>query len=97
VGLVEDIARPSHANGAKARGDGTRTAVMSLFGAMNWLYTWHNPKSDPGADTLSRQISDLFLQGITGTVMPTRAAKRNLQPGHKAVRAGRELSRSADE
>jgi TetR/AcrR family transcriptional regulator, cholesterol catabolism regulator len=26
-----------------------RTAVMSLFGMMNWIYTWYNPRVDGGA------------------------------------------------
>src|SRR5260370_5072457 len=24
----------------------TRIAVLSLFGMMNWIYTWHNPRVD---------------------------------------------------
>ena len=50
---------------------------MSLFGAMNWLYTWHNPKSDPDAEALARQISDLFLQGILGTAAVSRSGETN--------------------
>jgi len=42
----------------------TRVAVLSLFGMMNWLYTWYNPRIDPGADELSRQVGDIFLRGI---------------------------------
>ncbi len=97
VGLVDDVVLAAHGNRAALRADSTRTAVMSLFGAMNWLYTWHNPKSDPGAETLSRQISDLFLHGILGQAMPSQAAKRGSRADHKAVRSGREFSRSADE
>jgi len=63
--LVEDVLRPKGASGGM-RLPNTRTAVMSLFGAINWLYTWHNPKSDPGAEALANQISDLFLRGICG-------------------------------
>jgi hypothetical protein len=37
---------------------------MGLFGTMNWLYTWYNPRVDPGADVLAREFSDIFLQGI---------------------------------
>jgi len=42
----------------------TRVAVLSLFGMMNWLYTWYNPRIDPGAGELSRQVGDIFLRGI---------------------------------
>ena len=70
IGLVEDLATAEGltriGSQAAGRGVGTRTAVMALFGTMNWLYTWHNPRVDPDAATLSREISDLFLQGIRG-------------------------------
>jgi AcrR family transcriptional regulator len=42
----------------------TRTAVMSLFGMMNWVYTWHNPRIDAGADQLAREMGDVFLRGV---------------------------------
>jgi AcrR family transcriptional regulator len=42
----------------------TRVAVLSLFGMMNWLYTWYNPRVDPGAADLARQVGDIFLRGI---------------------------------
>ncbi len=41
-----------------------RTAVLSLFGMMNWVYTWHRPQVDPGADALARTISSIFLDGV---------------------------------
>lgn len=40
-----------------------RVAVMSLFGMLNWTYTWHQPRRDPGAAELAAQIGSLFLQG----------------------------------
>ncbi|HEY1272553.1 MAG TPA: TetR/AcrR family transcriptional regulator [Terriglobales bacterium] len=45
----------------------TRISVLSLFGMMNWLYTWYNPKVDGDASALARQIADIFLQGIRET------------------------------
>ena len=42
----------------------SRTAVLSLFGMMNWLYTWYNPRVDAEAADLARQMGDIFLQGI---------------------------------
>lgn len=44
----------------------TRTAVMGLFGMMNWLYTWYKPRVDPEAEVIARQISDIFLRGLRG-------------------------------
>ena len=43
-----------------------RIAVLSLFGMMNWIYTWHNPRVDADAVVLARQMSDIFLTGLLG-------------------------------
>jgi TetR/AcrR family transcriptional regulator, cholesterol catabolism regulator len=58
VGLLEDL--------KKERGlqFSTRTAVMSLFGMMNWIYTWHNPRIDADAEQLAREMGDVFLRGV---------------------------------
>ena len=42
----------------------SRTAVLTLFGMMNWLYTWYNPRVDGDAMQLTREMGDIFLQGI---------------------------------
>jgi AcrR family transcriptional regulator len=42
-----------------------RTAVMSLFGMMNWIYTWYNPRVDGGAEELAQRMGDIFLRGVT--------------------------------
>ncbi len=42
----------------------TRIAVLSLFGMMNWIYTWHNSRVDADADHLAREMSDIFLRGV---------------------------------
>ncbi len=73
VGLVDDLAQAEGLAAASAKaaakgGVSTRTAVMGLFGMMNWLYTWYNPRVDPEAEILAREISDIFLQGIRGGV-----------------------------
>jgi AcrR family transcriptional regulator len=41
-----------------------RTAVMSLFGMINWIYTWYNPRVDGNAEVLAEQMGDLVLNGI---------------------------------
>jgi len=66
--LVDDLVGAEGLNRAGSRGGGTstRTTVMALFGAMNWLYTWYNPRVDPDAAALAREISDVFLRGIRG-------------------------------
>jgi AcrR family transcriptional regulator len=93
VGLVDDLVKVEGLNPVS-----TRSAVMALFGAMNWLYTWHNPRVDPDGATLAREISDLFLQGVRGRATASR--KPHLDAADKgtkqAVRPSREnvLSRN---
>ena len=77
VGLVEELAKaerlPRVGQSAAAKGGvSTRTAVMGLFGMMNWLYTWYKPRIDPDAETIARQIADIFLQGVRGKEGPDR-------------------------
>jgi AcrR family transcriptional regulator len=52
----------------------SRMAVLSLFGMMNWIYTWYNPRVDADAGELARQMGDIFLQGICS------ASKGNRKP-----------------
>jgi AcrR family transcriptional regulator len=40
-----------------------RAAVLALFGMMNWIYTWHRPGTDPGAEELAETFADIFLHG----------------------------------
>jgi TetR/AcrR family transcriptional regulator, cholesterol catabolism regulator len=68
VSLVEDLIR----NRGLKLGVSPRLAVLSLFGMMNWIYTWHNPRVDANAEQLAQQMGDIFLQGI---VVDGRAAK----------------------
>jgi AcrR family transcriptional regulator len=87
VALVDDVLRPERPGVAAKQRFRTRTAVMALFGTMNWLYTWHNPRVDPGAEILARQIADLFLQGIRGTALRTRQRDHSLERkgGHRSA------------
>lgn len=53
----------------------TRVAVLSLFGMMNWIYTWHNPRFDPDADRLADHIAGLFLEGVGAATNSTHRNK----------------------
>jgi len=52
-----------------------RVAVMSLFGMMNWIYTWHNPRMDPSADAIADAMVGIFLEGVSNG-HPARTAAR---------------------
>jgi AcrR family transcriptional regulator len=42
----------------------SRTGVLSLFGMMNWIYTWYNSRVDADAQALAREMGDIFLRGV---------------------------------
>jgi len=52
----------------------SRLAVLSMFGMMNWIYTWYKPRIDANAEELAREMGDIFVHGI-GTSRP-RPRKR---------------------
>jgi len=54
----------------------SRTAVLSLFGMMNWIYTWYNPRVDAEAAELARTMGDIFLQGIGAGPAKTAQKKK---------------------
>jgi AcrR family transcriptional regulator len=66
VGLLDELKRD------RGLQFSTRIGVLSLFGMMNWIYTWHNPRVDADAEQLAREMSDIFLRGVT---TDTRARK----------------------
>ena len=68
--LMENVKR------AKGLEFSSRIAVLSLFGMMNWIYTWYNPKVDADAKQLARQMGDLVLRGIYATPPTKKPAKK---------------------
>jgi len=58
VGLLDDLKRD------RSLEFSTRIAVLSLFGMMNWIYTWHNPRVDADAASIAREMGNVFLRGI---------------------------------
>src|SRR5579862_1759817 len=66
VGLLEEL---------KSERDlqfSTRLAVLSLFGMMNWIYTWHNPRVDADAASIAREMGDIFLRGVVASAKPRK-------------------------
>lgn len=39
-------------------------ATMSLFGTLNWLYRWYDPKRGPSTAGVASQITNQFLHGL---------------------------------
>jgi len=58
LGLMDDLRRERGAD------FNTRTAVMSLFGMINWIYTWYKPRVDGNAEALAEQMGNIVLYGI---------------------------------
>ncbi|MFY9789763.1 MAG: TetR/AcrR family transcriptional regulator [Candidatus Sulfotelmatobacter sp.] len=58
VGLLDELKRDYNLQFS------TRIAVLSLFGMMNWIYTWHNPRVDADAEHIAREMGDVFLRGV---------------------------------
>ena len=63
VEIALNIFEELRATGA-ARRINPRVAVLSLFGMMNWTYTWHRAEMDPQADALAETIAGMFLHGV---------------------------------
>lgn len=66
-----------------------RVAVLSLFGMMNWIHTWHRPQRDPQAAELSNTMADMFLHGVLGKqramARPVRSERGNGKLARVAV------------
>jgi TetR/AcrR family transcriptional regulator, cholesterol catabolism regulator len=75
-----------------------RTAVMSLFGMINWIYTWYNPRVDGGAEELAQRMGDIFLSGITAVCVDLGEKKRvgATRPGATRIKGRRVQSRRND-
>ncbi|HMC29383.1 MAG TPA: TetR/AcrR family transcriptional regulator [Candidatus Angelobacter sp.] len=68
--LLEDLRR---AKGLQFSG---RLAVLGLFGMINWIYTWHNPRVDADAKALAQEMGDLFLCGVFN---PGKSRRKSLR------------------
>jgi len=53
----------------------SRTAALSLFGMMNWIYTWYKPRADGNAEELAQEMGDIFLRGVCSE--PGRGPRKN--------------------
>ncbi|MBZ5628188.1 MAG: TetR/AcrR family transcriptional regulator [Acidobacteriia bacterium] len=104
-GMVEELRRTK---AKEFSGDiSSRAAALSLFGMMNWIYTWHNPGRDPSARELANMMADIFLRGLLGQAHPasppryasgqapageTRVGQPSSKPGSVGSAAGQKSS-----
>ena len=91
VGLIDDLGIDS-----RNPGFSSRLAVLSLFGMMNWIYTWHNPRIDADANQLARQMSDIFLKGVMnspGTDIALRKIRKSAKSGRSIARKSVKVSK----
>jgi len=70
VGLLDDLKR------SRKLDFSSRLAALSLFGMMNWIYTWYQPRVDADAAELARHMGDLFLHGICAAPRSGKAPRR---------------------
>jgi AcrR family transcriptional regulator len=73
LGLMEDLRR------GRGLDFNARTAALSLFGMINWIYTWYNPRVDGNAEALAKQMGNIVLGGIVHGGKPARRVNANKQ------------------
>lgn len=74
--LLEEIAREHSVADMDIR-----VATFSLFGMMNWIYNWYNPRKDVDVTGLSQSITRLFLSGFLGD---KRIQSKQLETGRES-------------
>jgi len=80
IGLMDNLKR------ARKLNFNSRTAVMSLFGIINWIYTWYKPRVDGSAEDLAREMGDIFIQGVGRASHRTRIRDRQKSLNHRGHR-----------
>lgn len=85
LGIIEELRKSG-----VARRMNPRVAVLSLFGMMNWVYTWHRPELDPRADALAEAMAGVFLRGVMNghglrSAKPQRVARAGAEIAARAM------------
>jgi len=70
VGLLDDFKRQRKLEFS------SRLAVLSLFGMMNWIYTWYRPRVDADAEEIAAKMGDIFLRGVGQTATTKKNRKK---------------------
>jgi AcrR family transcriptional regulator len=89
VSIFEDMRKAG-----MARRVNPRVAVLSLFGMMNWIYTWHRPQVDPRADALAKAVAGMFLHGVMNGHRPSRL--KTARDGRSRLPTAARVARGTD-
>ncbi len=76
----------------KLKGLNTRLAVLSLFGMMNWIYTWYRAEVDPDGETMARQRAEIFLRGVSAWAPGARGRSSGDHFGRSAYTVSKSLA-----
>jgi len=83
VGLLDELKRE------RGLEFSSRIAVLSLFGMMNWIYTWHNPRVGANAEEIAKEMGDIFLRGVMGTAEKRPSTIREIKRGKPRTSAAK--------
>ncbi len=65
--------------------------TFTLFGMMNWIYSWYNPKGPLNSKELSGIIFETFTKGAAAASFPNRYGERGRVRGRQQRPDGRQL------
>jgi AcrR family transcriptional regulator len=62
--LASQILREIHSSSDQKSSVNLTVATYALFGMMNWIYNWYDPKGKLKVDQLAQNLTQLFLDGF---------------------------------
>ncbi|PYS73590.1 MAG: hypothetical protein DMF69_04460 [Acidobacteria bacterium] len=68
-------------------------ATYALFGMMNWIYNWYDPKGQLKVSDLAQNLTQLFLEGFAPGSVNETTNKLRRQPENLSIWRGVERSR----
>lgn len=64
-GIVAELGARIEAASPTGLGDRKRAITMSVFGMLNWFYTWHRPGRWPDRAAYADLVTDLVMKGLS--------------------------------
>lgn len=68
----------SRCPGVRGRKDIITAMTFSLFGMMNWIYSWYDPKGSIRPEELSQLIYEIFTGGINNPILTMKSPDRRM-------------------